>query len=266
MAEFLAWLLRLLMSAAHPKPSVVNNIVNNKAPEDHGGLFGLPTWVGVAPAWGAVLVAIFVGYFSVKGIRGSLAGLQLQREAYAESVWQTKVSVARLVYADVLDTKEVKPGDTRPSFDPRPTVIFGHEYQDDEGVSHEGFATSSVTRQVNALHVLVRNSSKEPVGRARLSLHYPEVTDEPAPEDTYELDTLKPESEFHCVIYYPRDRPLYDQNPETGEVYGMVRAFLRLNFFDSAGVEWRREETYAPMIEQDGEVLKHVDDGFTGWT
>src|SRR4051794_19740741 len=93
---------------------------------------GWPEWAGTAPAWAAVCVAIVVGYFSVKGIRGSLAGLALQRDAYAENVWQTKVSVARLVYADVLDVQEVHEGDSRPHFEPSPTVYFGRELFDDD--------------------------------------------------------------------------------------------------------------------------------------
>lgn len=259
-------LLWLLSSLA--KPGQLARVVNVKLPpaQDDGGIFGLPSWWGTAPAWAAVIVAIVVGSFTVRGIRGSLAGLALQREAYAENVWQTKVAVARQVYADVLDVKEVKPGESRPHFNPTPSVFFGTEFMDDEGVDGDGNSACSVTRQVNALHVFVRNNSKEPVGRARISLHYPEITDEPRPVEVYELGTLRPETDLYCAIYYPRDRSLYDTDPNGGPGFGMVRALLRLNFFDSAGVEWRREETYAPIVEFEPSVLRHVDDGFTGWT
>ena len=190
---------------------------------------------GTAPTWITAGAALIVGCFTVYGILTA-------RRSYKDSVWQTKVKVARLIYCDVEMTNNADQGQPFTGFRLRD---FNHWYGEDHylterGMSAYGFLDGHAARDVAGFHVTVKNNSDEPVGGAWLKVLSP-LNQTPVPTTSLMLlGTIDPGETKECAIIIPRNWAA-ELTSDAG---------IELTFTDSAGVHWKRLETEPPKEEK----------------
>lgn len=175
---------------------------------------------GSLPSWVAALVAVVVGWYTIRNVR-------LVRTAYIEGKELTKVAQARLVYSRLPQLQRIEKGEPYTKVG---TASFAGPSGTVDLLDDQGHPFLNASTQLMCFTLEVINNSKEPIGDVLVEV-LDGQTGEPFDYAALPLGPVGPESSESGTVCTPN-------------VWGnSLQMLVRVHFQDSAGNRWVRVGT-----------------------